>query len=65
MMPSIALFVKTKCDLDVLPPTYGALELHITRTNYEAKIWLQADNVIMDLENKPTEAIDLWQESTD
>ena len=26
---------------------------------------LQADHVIMDLENKPTETIDLWQEDTD
>ena len=59
------LFVKAKRDLDVLPPTYGALELHIKRANYEAKIWLQGDHVIMDLENKPTETIDLWQEGTD
>ena len=53
-----------KRDLDVLPPTHGALELHITRANYQAKIWLQADHVIMDLENELTETIDLWQEGT-
>ena len=58
------IFMKTKRDLDVLPPAHGALELHITRANYQAKIWFQADHVIMDLENKPTETIDLWQEST-
>ena len=57
--------MKAKCDLDVLPPTHSALELHITRANYQAKIWLQTDNVIMDLENNLTETIDLRQEGTD
>ena len=57
-------FVKAKRDLDVLPPTHGA-ELHFTKAKYQAKIWLQADHVIMDLENKPTESIDLWQDGTD
>ena len=51
------LFAKAKSDLDVLPPIHGALELHITRANYQAKIWLQADHVIMDLENKLTEIL--------
>ena len=54
-----SLFVKAKCDLDVLPSTHGALELHITRANYQTNTWLQADHVIMDLKNKPTETIDL------
>ena len=57
--------MKTKRDLDVFPPNHSTFKLHITRTNYQAKIWLQADHVIMDLENKPTETIDLWQEGTD
>ena len=65
MMPGMFFFVKAKHDLDVLPPTHGALELHITRANYRAKIWLQADHVIIDLENKLTETIDLWQEGID
>ena len=60
-----SLFVRAKRDLDVLPPTHGALELHIIRANYQAKIWLQEDHVIMDLENKLTVSIDLWQEGTD
>ena len=60
-----SLFVKKKRDLDVLPPNHGVLELHITRANYQAKIWLQAGHVIMDLENKLTETIDLWQEAKD
>ena len=38
-----SIFVKAKRHLDVLPPTHGALELHITRANYQARIWLQAD----------------------
>ena len=58
------IFIKAKRDLDVLPPTHGVLELHITRANYQDKIWFQADHVIMDLENKPTETIDLLQEGT-
>ena len=60
-----SLFVKAKHDLDVLPPTHGTFELHITRANYQAKIWLQADHAIMDQGNKLTETIDLWQEGTD
>ena len=60
-----SIFVKAKRDLDVLPPTHGALELHITKANYQSKIWLQADHALMDLENKLTETIDLWQEGTD
>ena len=60
-----SIFVKTKRDLDVFPPTRGTLELHITRANYQAKIWLYADHVIMDLENEPPETIDLSQEGKD
>ena len=41
------LFVKVKRALDVLPPIKGELELHITRANYQAKIWLKADHMIM------------------
>ena len=65
MMPGIVFFVKAKRDLDVLPPTHGAFKLHIARAKYQVKIWLQTDHVIMDLENKLTETIDLWQEGTD
>ena len=54
------IFVKAKHDLEVLPP----LALHITRANYQANIWLQADYVIMDLENKPIETFGM-QEGTD
>ena len=32
------LFVKAKRDLEVLPPTHNALELHIKRLNYQAKL---------------------------
>ena len=65
MIPGIVFFVKAKRDLDVLLPTHGALELHITRANYQVKIWLQADHVIMDLESKLNVTSDLWQEGTD
>ena len=60
-----SLFVKAKHDLDVLPPTHDVLELHITKANYQAKIWLQADHVIMDLEYKLTETNGFRQEGTD
>ena len=53
------LFVKAKRDIEMLPQTHGTLELHIIRVNYRAKILLQSDHVIMDLENKPTETIGL------
>ena len=59
-----SLSVKAKRDQDMFPLSHGALELHITRTYYQAKVWLQADHAIMDLENKPTETNDLWQEGT-
>ena len=32
------LFVKVNRDLEMLPPTHNALELHIKRSNYEAKM---------------------------
>ena len=55
-----SLFVKAKRDIDELPPTHGALEFHIARANYHAKIQLQAAHVKMDQENKPTDTIDWW-----
>ena len=58
------ILVKAKRDLEMLPPTHGTLELHIIRVNYPAKILLQSDHVLMDLENKPTETIGL-QKCTD
>ena len=61
-----SLFVKAKRHLDVLLPTHGGLELHITRANYQAKMCLQqADRVIIELENKLNETFDLWQEGAD
>ena len=57
--------MKAKRDIDMLPTTHDELELHITRANYQAKIWLQVDQVIRYLENKPTETIGLWQDGED
>ena len=37
------MFDKGKVALEMLPLTYDALELHLSRANYQAKIWLQAD----------------------
>ena len=37
------LFVKGRKELDMLPPTRDALDLHCKRANNQAGIWLQAD----------------------
>ena len=63
IMPGICFFVKAKRDLEMLPPTHHALELHIKRQNYQDKILLQAGYAIINLENDPTETIG-WQAGT-
>ena len=45
------LFVKAKRPLEMLPPTRDALELHVSRANYQAKVWINADKAIMNLDN--------------
>ena len=37
------LFVKGRKELNMLPPTRDVLDLHCKRENYQARIWLQAD----------------------
>ena len=54
--------MKAKRDLDVLPPTHGALVTY-QRENYQANVWLQADYVIMGLENKVTETIGMQEDT--
>ena len=39
----LQLFGKANEGLEMLPPTKDALELHTIRANYQAQIWLQAD----------------------
>ena len=52
------LFVKAKRALEMLPPTRDALEFHVSRANYQAKIWISANNPIMDFDNNnPTYTI--------
>ena len=36
--------MKARKSFNLLPPTNDALELHIKRANYQAKIWLNATN---------------------
>jgi len=50
----LQLFGKAKKGLEMLPPTRDALELHATRANYQAKIWLQADQEHIDV-SSPTD----------
>ncbi len=43
------LLQKGKKALEMLPPTSDALELHMSRANYQAKVWLQANNTDVDV----------------
>ena len=57
-----SLFVKAKRALEMLPPTRDALELHVSRANYQAKVWINADKAIMDLDNNKPADTTGWQE---
>ena len=41
----LQLFGKPKKGLEMLPPTKDALELRVICANYQANIWLQANNI--------------------
>lgn len=43
------LFSKANKGLEKLPPTQDAMTLHLSRANYQAKIWLQADQEIINV----------------
>ena len=58
-----SLFVKAKRALEMLPPTKDALELHVARANYQAKIWINADKAIMDSDNNKAADTIGWTES--
>ena len=45
----LQLFGKGKLGLEMVPPTRDALELDTARANYQAKIWLQADQENIDI----------------
>ena len=53
------LFQKGKKALEMLPPTSDALELHMSRANYQAKVWLQANKA--DVVVPVTEETGGWQ----
>ena len=46
---------------EMLPLTSDALELHIARANYQARMWINADASIMDTEIKPGDT-KAWQD---
>ena len=56
-----AIFELGKKSLELLPPTTDALELHMSRANFQAKIWLQADRCHMSLGN-PADS-EGWEET--
>ena len=45
----LQLFGKGKLGLEMVPPTRDALELDTARANYQAKIWLQANQENIDI----------------
>jgi hypothetical protein len=53
------MFDKGKVALEMLPPTQDALELHLSRANYQARIWLQASELQVDVD--PPSTILGWQ----
>ena len=53
------MFHQVKVALEMLPPTQDALELHLSRANDQANVWLQADKVEMNV-NPPTSVLG-WQ----
>ena len=57
------MFDQGKVALEMLPPTQDALELHLSRANYQANVWLQADKVEMNV-NSPTRVLG-WQRTTE
>ena len=59
----LQLFGKGKLGLEMLPPTRDKLELHTARANYQAKIWLQADQEHIDIPS-PTD-ISAWMIESD
>ena len=56
-----AIFELGKKSLELLPPTTDAFELHMSRANFQAKIWLQADRCHMSLGN-PADS-EGWEET--
>ena len=55
------MFEKTQSELEKLPPTKAALQLHLARANFQAKVWLQS-NVGMQKIGLPS-ATGGWQET--
>jgi hypothetical protein len=55
------MFSKANTDLELLPPTRDALELHVQRANYQAKIWLQAEMETIVVTLPP----DAWKKESD
>ena len=56
MQGIIILFTKGKQSFAKQPPIKDALELHISRANYQTKIWLAADKLLHMVEN-PAETL--------
>jgi len=56
------LFLKAKKALEFLPPTKDALDLHLQRANYQAKIWINAGDASYKAEDPI--ATGAWEEVT-
>ena len=62
-MPDSNSSVRASLVWKCYPPTRNALELHTARANYQAKIWLQADQEHIDIPS-PTD-ISAWMMESD
>ena len=45
------IFTKGKKEVEKLPPTQDAFQLHLVRANHQANIWYQATTPLMEIEN--------------
>ena len=54
---------KVQTELEKLPPTKAALQLHLAHANFQAKVWLQS-NVGVQSIGLPS-AIGSWEETDD
>ena len=55
-MARLDIFNKGKTELERLPPTQDAFQLHLARANYQANVWYQATTAMM-IRSKPEDTV--------
>ena len=56
----VSMFSKAKAGMELLPSSRDALELHVQRANYQAKIWLMSEMETVDV----TLPSDAWKKKS-